>query len=95
MKGFDVIGIHVTLSTDFVNEPRDEPSDGHADLVDVGVIGSTFSITTVTLSNTTHTHRHTGRHTETQTETYRQTYIQAIQSDTKKQQCYHLLTVSV
>jgi len=72
MKSFDVVGNHVTLSTDFVNEPRDKSRDSHADLAHVRVIRSTLGITAVTLCNTT-------QHTSTLV-TYPQTPKTAVQT---------------
>jgi len=56
MKRFDMIGSHGTLSTDFINEPRDKSRDSHAHFIHVRVVGSTLRVQTITLSNTTDTH---------------------------------------
>jgi len=63
MHGPDVVGAHATLSTDFVNEPRDKPRDGHAHFIHVSIVGGTLRIQTVTLRDTAHTHAHTHTHT--------------------------------
>jgi len=63
MHGPDVVGAYAALSTDFVNEPRDKPRDGHAHFIHVSIVGGTLRIQTVTLRDTAHTHAHTHTHT--------------------------------
>jgi len=75
MERLDVFSTDVALSADFVNEPSDEPRDSQADFIDMisAVIStSTFSIYTVTLSNTIHTctDRHKQNNKTYNTDTY-------------------------